>query len=134
MWTSWNCPMPLASTGCTSPSSLSHATRFCMRIGTSCAAGVDDLPAGRVDDVVLHAPVLARSRGSSAHALDQPLVDLPDESLDDRPAATEVGRHEIERAAIVQQLPHVVGIGFGNRLAGEQPLRLLESEARAFDV
>ena len=61
-------------------------------------------------------------------------MDFPDQTLRDRTAVFEVLADELERLPVVQQIPHVVGIGLGNRLPIQQSLGLLQSQACSFDV
>src|SRR5688572_10064574 len=72
---------------------------------------IDDLACLTVGDEVLNGAPLTGLCTLSAHALDQPLVDLAEKTFADRRAAREVLADEIERGAVVQKLAHVVRVG-----------------------
>jgi len=89
---------------------------------------IDDLAGVAVRDEVLHAAPLARHRPSAAHALDELLVNLTNEPFADCRSAREIFSDELERAAVVQQLAHVVGVRAADVPSGPELLCLLDAE------
>lgn len=62
----------------------------------------------------MHHPILAGATLPTAHAFDQPPVDLPNQALGYRPAIAQVAADKLERVA--KQLADIVGIGLGDCL------------------
>ena len=88
----------------------------------------------RVQNVVLDTPVFARRGSPPSDALDEALVNFPDQSLDERSAGAEPGGDELERGPVVEEFLDVVRVRPGHRLAGEESLALLQGELCFFDV
>jgi len=66
--------------------------------------------------------------------LDKSLVDFPHQSFSDRSASFQILRDEIKGPPIVQQFPHIVGVGVGDRISGQQTFGLVEGQARSLDM
>jgi len=61
-------------------------------------------------------------------------VDPLDQSLGDWATVLEILRDELEGSFVVQQFPYIVGVGAGDRLAFEELLGLVQSQARPLDA
>ena len=61
-------------------------------------------------------------------------MDFADQAFGDRPAVIEIVADKLEGVTVIEQFPHVVGIGSLHGFAGQQAPRLLQGQPCALDM